>query len=135
MQACMEENGMSFDEEVVEELTRALYQDAVSQQQPGITYSSLKSQILKHEGLIENLTIRYYYQVVFQYCRNFVTDNLNIGRSTNMQVKLRHCPPARAIMMAQFRDPSTLTECLNSTSLLTIKLRLITKKRMWKMRN
>ena len=67
MQACMEENGMSFDEEVVEELTRALYQDAVSQQQPGITYSSLKSQILKHEGLIENLTIRYYYQVVSQY--------------------------------------------------------------------
>ena len=54
---------MSFDEEAVEELTRALYQDAVSQQQPGITYSSLKSQILKHEGLIENLTIRYYYQV------------------------------------------------------------------------
>ena len=67
MQACMEENGMSFDEEAVEELTRALYQDAVSQQQPGITYSSLKSQILKHEGLIENLTIRYYYQVVSQH--------------------------------------------------------------------
>ena len=67
MQACMEENGMSFDEEAVEELTRALYQDAVSQQQPGITYSSLKSQILKHEGLIENLTIRYYYQEVFQH--------------------------------------------------------------------
>ena len=58
MQACMEENGMSFDEEAVEELTRALYQDAVSNHQPGITYSSLKSQISKHEGLIENLTIR-----------------------------------------------------------------------------
>ena len=54
----MEENGMSFDEEAVEELTRALYQDAVSNHQPGITYSSLKSQISKHEGLIENLTIR-----------------------------------------------------------------------------
>lgn len=53
---------MSFDEEAVEELTRALYQDAVSQQQPGITYSSLKSQISKHEGLIENLTIRSVYQ-------------------------------------------------------------------------
>ena len=26
MRACMDENGMSFDEESVEELTRALYQ-------------------------------------------------------------------------------------------------------------
>ena len=52
-----------------------------------------------------------------------------------MQVKLRHCPPARAIITAQFREPSTFTECRNSTSRLTIKLRLITKKRMWKMMN
>ena len=33
------------------------YQDAASNNQPGITYSSLKSQISKHEGLLENLTI------------------------------------------------------------------------------
>ena len=57
MRACMDENGMSFDEESVEELTGALYQDAASNNQPGITYSSLKSQISKHEGLLENLTI------------------------------------------------------------------------------
>ena len=57
MRACMDENGMSFDEESVEELTRALYQDAASNNQPGITYASLKSQISKHEGLLENLTI------------------------------------------------------------------------------
>ena len=53
----MDENGMSFDEESVEELTRALYQDAASSHQPGITYASLKSQMSKHEGLLENLTI------------------------------------------------------------------------------
>ena len=46
MRACMDENGMSFDEESVEELTRALYQDAASSHQPGITYSSLKSQMM-----------------------------------------------------------------------------------------
>lgn len=57
MRACMDENGMSFDEESVEELTRALYQDAASSLQPGITYASLKSQISKHDGLLENLTI------------------------------------------------------------------------------
>ena len=69
------------------------------------------------------------------FCLIFVTDNLNIGRSTNIQVKLRHWPAALAIMMAQFLDPSTLTVCLNPTNRLTIKLRLITKKRMWKMIN
>ena len=59
MRACMDENGMSFDEESVEELTGALYLDATANQQPGIPFSSLKSQISKHEGLLENLTIRY----------------------------------------------------------------------------
>ena len=70
MQACMEENGMSFDEEAVEELTRALYQDAVSHQQPGITYSSLKSQISKHEGLLENLTIRFEMSAIWDCLSN-----------------------------------------------------------------
>ena len=55
----MDENGMSFDEESVVELTGALYQDATANDQPGITFSSLKSQISKHDGLLENLTIRY----------------------------------------------------------------------------
>ena len=50
---------MSFDEESVEELTGALYQDATANKQPGITFSSLKSQISTHEGLLENLTIRW----------------------------------------------------------------------------
>jgi len=57
MRACMEENGMSFADESVEELTGALYQDAKANKQPGITFSSLKSQISAHEGLLENLTI------------------------------------------------------------------------------
>lgn len=57
MRACMDENGMRFDEESVEELTRALYQDAIAVNQQGITFSSLKSQLSKHDGLLENLTI------------------------------------------------------------------------------
>ncbi|XP_023338172.1 NADPH oxidase 5 [Eurytemora carolleeae] len=57
MRACMDENGMNFDEDSVEELTGALYQDATSSNQNGITFSALKSQISKHEGLLENLTI------------------------------------------------------------------------------
>ena len=72
LRACMDENGMRFDEESVEELTRALYQDAIAanQQVPvwphspwtppqGITFSSLKSQLSKHDGLLDNLTIRW----------------------------------------------------------------------------
>ena len=66
---------MSFDEESVEDLTRALYQviekylknvfingyllqDATDNGlKDGITFLALKSQIMKHVGLLENLTI------------------------------------------------------------------------------
>ena len=55
--ACMDENGMRFDEESVEELTRALYQDAIAGSNQGITFYDLKAQLSKHDGLMENLTI------------------------------------------------------------------------------
>ncbi|TRY74386.1 hypothetical protein TCAL_04607 [Tigriopus californicus] len=73
MRACMDENGMKFDEGEVDDLTRALYYDATTLtkkmsaassqiQQPyhptnGITFEALKAQLTKHDGLLHNLTI------------------------------------------------------------------------------
>jgi len=68
MKACMEENGMNFDEKEVEGLAQALYEDAAGLAAgedvpghervcPGITVDDLKAELAKHEGLLENLSI------------------------------------------------------------------------------
>ena len=54
----MEENGMRFSEDQIEDLTIALFEDADSESRGAITYSALKNQLEKHEGLLENLSIR-----------------------------------------------------------------------------
>ena len=58
MKACMEENGMKFSNEQIEDLTLALFEDADTENQGTITYEALKAQLLKHPGLLENLSIR-----------------------------------------------------------------------------
>ncbi|CAH1394266.1 unnamed protein product, partial [Nezara viridula] len=57
MRACMEENGMQFSEEQIDDLTMALFEDADSESRGAITYESLKNQLEKHGGLLENLSI------------------------------------------------------------------------------
>lgn len=54
----MEENGMKFSDEQIEDLTLALFEDADTQRTGAITYESLKAQLEKHDGLLENLSIR-----------------------------------------------------------------------------
>lgn len=58
MRACMEENGMKFSEEQIEDLTVAMFEDADPNNRGTITYEALKNQLEKHGGLLENLTIR-----------------------------------------------------------------------------
>ncbi|XP_076479571.1 NADPH oxidase isoform X3 [Bombus vancouverensis nearcticus] len=57
MRACMEENGIQFNEEQIEELTVALFDDADRANRGAITFEALKKQLEKHEGLLENLSI------------------------------------------------------------------------------
>ena len=60
----MEENGMQFNEEQLDQLTQVLYDDALNNDkesvQDGIRYEQLKAQMMKHPGLLENLSIRYW---------------------------------------------------------------------------
>lgn len=58
LRACMEENGMRFSDEQIEDLTIALFEDADQGNRGAITFEALKRQLEKHEGLLENLTIR-----------------------------------------------------------------------------
>lgn len=58
MRACMEENGMKFSDEQIEDLTLALFEDADQGNRGAITFEALKKQLEKHDGLLENLTIR-----------------------------------------------------------------------------
>lgn len=58
MRACLEENGIRFSEEQIEELTMALFDDADQSNRGAITFEALKKQLEKHEGLLENLSIR-----------------------------------------------------------------------------
>ncbi|XP_046833687.1 NADPH oxidase 5 [Vespa crabro] len=57
MRACMEENGMEFSDEQIEDLTMALVEDADACNRGAITFEGLKKQLEKHEGLLENLSI------------------------------------------------------------------------------
>lgn len=59
MRACMEENGMKFSEEQIDDLTMALFEDADADNRGTITYEALKNQLEKHGGLLENLSIRW----------------------------------------------------------------------------
>ena len=65
MKACMEENGMRFDDKEIEGLAQALYEDAAGlaageepENCPGITVDDLKAELAKHDGLLENLSIK-----------------------------------------------------------------------------
>lgn len=57
MRACMEENGMQFSEDQIDDLTMAMFEDADTNNRGAITYEALKHQLEKHGGLLENLSI------------------------------------------------------------------------------
>ncbi|XP_046447189.1 NADPH oxidase 5-like [Daphnia pulex] len=64
LKACVEENGMKFSEMQLDELTIALYDDARDSSDDvnrasakGLSFDELKTQMTKHPGLLENLSI------------------------------------------------------------------------------
>ena len=57
IRSCVAENGMEFDETQVDDLARALFEDAVKPGKEGISVDDLSDQFKKHKGLLENLTL------------------------------------------------------------------------------
>ena len=55
---------MKFSEEQLDQLTVALYDDARNEsaseieRRPGVSYEELREQILRHPGLLENISVR-----------------------------------------------------------------------------
>ena len=65
LKACTEENGMKFTNEQLDQLTSALFEDAIISKGgipdgkvEGIQYEQLKAQLIKHPGLLDNLCKR-----------------------------------------------------------------------------
>lgn len=65
--ACTEENGMKFSDRQLNQLTLALYEDAMDSGDPeqfesemiaGLQYEQLRAQMAKQPGLLDNLSIR-----------------------------------------------------------------------------
>ena len=73
LEACVKENGLSFTDDQLNQLTQGLYEDAIYNSNPisddptniaeeGIRFDQLKAQMEKHPGLLENLSIRFYFK-------------------------------------------------------------------------
>ena len=74
--ACAEENGLKFTDDQLDQLTQALYDDAVNNNNSdkdnisihaggGIRFEQLNAQMAKHPGLLENLSIRLVSNLIF----------------------------------------------------------------------
>ena len=55
LEACALENKLNIDEQEMNELAKALFEDAVEEGKTYITVDDLKAQMSKYEGLLENL--------------------------------------------------------------------------------
>jgi hypothetical protein len=54
---CMDESTLEFSDDTLDELTRALFNDADEDSSGTITFEELKRELDRHPGVLENLTI------------------------------------------------------------------------------
>lgn len=57
MKFCTDESTLQFSDDKLNELTRALFEDADVDDSGTITFDELKAELDKHPGVVENLTI------------------------------------------------------------------------------
>jgi len=67
LKSCMDESALKFSEDKLDELTRALFEDADTDNSGTISFEELQAELDKHPGVVENLTIRYTHM---KYCVN-----------------------------------------------------------------
>lgn len=58
LKSCMNESALSFSDAKLDELTRALFEDADTDNSGAISFEELQAELDKHPGVVENLTIR-----------------------------------------------------------------------------
>ena len=58
LKSCMGESALQFSDDQLDELTRALIEDADATNSGSLTFEELQIALRKHPGLIENLTFR-----------------------------------------------------------------------------
>ena len=58
LKSCMDESALKFSEDKLDELTRALFEDADTDNSGTISFEELQAELDKHPGVVENLTIR-----------------------------------------------------------------------------
>lgn len=59
LKSCMEESALHFSDSQLDELTRALIEDADATNTGSLTFDDLQAALRRHPGLVENLTFRY----------------------------------------------------------------------------
>ncbi|XP_065906157.1 NADPH oxidase 5-like isoform X2 [Dysidea avara] len=57
LKSCMDESALKFSEDKLDELTRALFEDADTDNSGTISFEELQAELDKHPGVVENLTI------------------------------------------------------------------------------
>ena len=58
LNSCMGESALQFSDDHLDELTRALIEDADATNSGSLTFEELQTALRKHPGLIENLSFR-----------------------------------------------------------------------------
>ena len=58
LKSCMGESALHFSSDNLDDLTRALLEDADEDNSGSITFEELQTALSKHPGLVESLTIR-----------------------------------------------------------------------------
>ena len=58
LKACMGESALHFSDDQLDELTRALIEDADATNSGSLTFEELQTALGKHPGLVENLSFR-----------------------------------------------------------------------------
>ena len=68
----MNESALSFSEAKLDELTRALFEDADTDNSGAISFEELQAELDKHPGVVENLTIRCTHTFILCNCPLFL---------------------------------------------------------------
>ena len=58
LKSCMGESALKFSDDQLDELTRALIEDADDTDSGSLTFEELQKALSKHPGLVENLSFR-----------------------------------------------------------------------------